>query len=50
MPFQSKAQMRYLFAKKPEVAKEFSEKTSNAKKLPEHKKPNAYKAMKKPSA
>jgi hypothetical protein len=31
MPFKSKAQMRFLYAKKPEIAKEFSEKTSKAK-------------------
>lgn len=28
MPFKSKAQMKYLYAKEPEVAKEFAEKTS----------------------
>ena len=38
MPFKSKAQQRYLFAKEPEVAEEFAEKTPKAsyKKLPEH--------------
>lgn len=37
MPFKSKAQMRYLYAKEPEVAKEFADKTSKKKmkKLPE---------------
>ncbi len=35
MPLKSKAQMRYLFAKEPEVAKEFASKTKNIKKLPE---------------
>lgn len=35
MPFKSKAQMRYLYAKDPEVAKEFSSKTKDIKKLPE---------------
>lgn len=35
MPFKSKAQQRYLYAKKPEVAKEFTEKTPNIKKLPQ---------------
>lgn len=40
MPFVSKAQQGYLFAKKPEVAKEFAKHTSKSdyKKLPEHKK------------
>lgn len=39
MPFQSKAQQKYLFAKKPEVAEEFAEATTKDayKKLPEHK-------------
>jgi len=38
MPFKSKSQMGYLFAKEPEVAKEFAEKTPKSayKKLPEH--------------
>ena len=38
MPFKSKAQQRYLFLKKPEVAEEFAEKTSKAayKKLPNY--------------
>lgn len=31
MPFKSKAQMKYLYAKEPEVAKEFAEKTSKKK-------------------
>lgn len=35
MPFKSKLQQRYLFAKKPELAKEFASKTPNIKKLPE---------------
>ena len=36
MPFKSKAQMRYLYAKEPEVAKEFAGKMSKKaiKKLP----------------
>lgn len=38
MPFKSKAQQRYLFAKNPEVAKEFAEHTKSFKKLPEHAK------------
>ncbi len=35
MPFKSKAQQRYLFAKKPKLAKEFAEHTANISKLPE---------------
>jgi hypothetical protein len=34
MPFKSKAQARFLFAKKPKIAKEFAEKTKSIKKLP----------------
>jgi hypothetical protein len=36
MPFKSEAQRRYLFAKEPEVAKEFAKATPKGKKLPEH--------------
>jgi hypothetical protein len=36
MPFKSQAQRRYLFAKHPEVAKEFAAATPKGKKLPEH--------------
>jgi hypothetical protein len=35
MPFKSKAQARLLFAKEPEVAKEFASKTKSIKSLPE---------------
>lgn len=35
MPFKSKAQARYLYAKKPKIAKEFAAKTKSIKKLPE---------------
>lgn len=35
MPFKSKAQARYLFAVKPEIAKEFADKTLSIKTLPE---------------
>jgi len=38
MPFQSKAQQRYMFARHPKIAKEWAEKTPNIKSLPEHKK------------
>jgi hypothetical protein len=47
MPFRSRAQQAYLFAKKPKVAEEFAEETSKSayKKLPEHvkNKKNNYK-------
>lgn len=36
MPFKSEAQRRFMYAKHPEIAKEFSEKTPKGKKLPEH--------------
>ncbi len=36
MPFQSKSQMRYLFAKHPKMAKEFAHATSDMGSLPEH--------------
>jgi hypothetical protein len=35
MPFTSKAQARFLFAKHPAVAKEFAAKTKSIKALPE---------------
>lgn len=35
MPFKSKAQRRFMYAKHPKLAKEFEEKTSKGKKLPE---------------
>ena len=38
MPFKSKSQRRFLYAKKPKLAKEFEEKTSKKTKLPERKK------------
>lgn len=39
MPFKSKAQQRFLFAKKPKVAREFSTKTPDFLKLPEKASP-----------
>jgi hypothetical protein len=36
MPFKSKAQQRFMFAKHPEIAKEFADKTPDISKLPEH--------------
>ena len=41
MPFKSVAQMHYLFAKKPSIAKEFASKTTDFKSLPEHVKKKA---------
>ena len=38
MPFKSKAQMRYMFAKHPKIAKEWADKTRNIKSLPQYKK------------
>ena len=38
MPFKSKAQQRFMFAKHPEMAKRWAKETKNIKKLPEHKK------------
>lgn len=43
IPFKSKAQMRYLFAREPEIAEEFAAHTPKGKKLPEHVKPKAKK-------
>jgi hypothetical protein len=37
MPFKSKVQMRYLYAKVPEFAKEFASKTTSIKTLPDRK-------------
>lgn len=34
MPFKSKAQQRWMFAKKPQMAKEFAAATPNIKSLP----------------
>lgn len=51
MPFKSKAQQRYLFSKKPDIAEEFAEHTpkSSYKKMPEHvaKDKNGLKALSK---
>ena len=37
MPFKSKAQQRFLFARHPKIAREFASKTKSFKKLPERK-------------
>lgn len=49
MPFKSKSQSRYLFAKEPDVAKEFAEKTPDMESLPEKKKKKTGSIMKKMS-
>lgn len=36
MPFQSKAQRRFMYARHPQMAKEWEEHTPKGKKLPEH--------------
>lgn len=36
MPFKSKAQQKFMFTRKPELAKEFAKKTKDFKGLPEH--------------
>lgn len=36
MPFKSKAQAKYMFAKHPKIAKEFASKTPSISALPEH--------------
>jgi len=38
MPFSSKAQQKFLFAKHPEIAKRWVNETPDIKSLPEHKK------------
>lgn len=35
MPFKSKSQMRFMYAKHPKIAKRWAEETPNEKKLPE---------------
>ena len=35
MPFKSESQRRFMYAKKPKLAKEFEGKTQKGKKLPE---------------
>lgn len=38
MPFQSKAQQRYMFSQHPEIAKRWADETPDMKHLPDHKK------------
>lgn len=42
-PFKSEAQRKWMFAKKPKMAKEWADKTPKGKKLPEHVKPKRKK-------
>ena len=44
MPFKSKAQERWMFENKPEMAKEFAKHTDQ-KRLPEHVKPKFKKVL-----
>jgi len=46
MPFSSKAQQKYLFAKHPKIAEEFAKKTPSIKALPERVHPAAKTAAK----
>lgn len=43
MPFRSKAQQRFLFAKHPRIAKRFAKETKNIKGLPARKRPKGKK-------
>lgn len=45
MPFKSRAQVSYMFAKHPKLAKEFAKKTPSIKALPEHVKPSGIKKL-----
>lgn len=47
MPFRSNAQRKFLYAKHPDVAKEFAKHTPKGAKLPEHVKPQSVKALRK---
>jgi len=42
MPFKSKSQQRWMYANKPEMAKKWSDHTSDHKSLPEKAKKNPY--------
>ena len=46
MPFKSKAQKKWMYANKPEMAKKWSDHTANAKKLPEKVKSKKCKSKK----
>ena len=47
MPFVSKTQQRFMFARHPKMAKEWADKTPNIKGLPEHVKGKKSKVYKK---
>ena len=42
MPFKSKAQMRYMFARHPKIAKRWKKKYGVPKNLPEKKRDNGF--------
>lgn len=46
MPFKSKAQMRWMFANHPKMAKKWAKHTKNAKNLPDKKRRKMRKATK----
>lgn len=46
MPFQSKAQQRWMFAQHPKMARRWADETPNMKKLPEKKGEFAIKGLK----
>lgn len=45
MPFKSKSQMRFMYAKHPKIAKRWSKETENEKDLPENKKKSPWLSM-----
>ena len=45
MPFKSKSQQKFLFAKKPALAQEFASKTKGFKTLPEKASKSTYAGM-----
>ena len=47
MPFQSKAQQGFMFAKHPEIAKRWAKKYGVPKDLPEHKRKASLRGLKK---
>jgi hypothetical protein len=46
MPFKSEAQRRFMYARHPEIAKHFSEKTPKGAHLPEHVREAAKRRLK----
>jgi hypothetical protein len=47
MPFKSKAQMKFMYAKHPDIAKRWEDKYGIPKNMPKHKKKTVKKVMKK---